>query len=147
VPSDKRQSAAAMTMQGAEQSADSIEVRERLGKLVGMLGSSHEGERSNAVDAIGSTLERSGLSWLWLSERLVDDGEQLRGHARLLADLIAERLRRGLLYAHEMTRTESKLVRDMLARCESGDPLPSETRLRKAIEIADRALALARPHG
>jgi hypothetical protein len=136
-----------MTMQGAEQSADSIEVRERLGKLVGMLGSSHEGERSNAVDAIGSTLERSGLSWLWLSERLVDDGEQLRGHARLLADLIAERLRRGLLYAHEMTRTESKLVRDMLARCESGDPLPSETRLRKAIEIADRALALARPHG
>jgi hypothetical protein len=48
--------------------------RSRLGKLVGMLGSAHAGERSNALDAIDQALERAGLSWWWVGE-LVAQGE------------------------------------------------------------------------
>jgi hypothetical protein len=41
----------------------SVEIRERLGKLLLMLSSSHDGERAAAAAAIDRALRANGLSW------------------------------------------------------------------------------------
>ena len=42
---------------------------ERLGKLLGLLGSAHEGERANAAALADRQLRALGRDWRWLVER------------------------------------------------------------------------------
>jgi hypothetical protein len=122
---------------GAAAAAASGDVRVQLGKLCGMLGSSHEGERSNALALLGRALTNAGLSWAWLVD-LVGHGVLPGGEReKLLASLVAERLEEGLQYAWCMLPEESFYVRSTAERADlSGTNAQA---IGRAIKICDGA--------
>jgi hypothetical protein len=118
--------------------------RGRLAKLVGMLGSAHEGERANALDMVGAELKRSGLTWSWLV-LLIEHGE-LPGageRALIFRRLICERLQEGLRASFAMGDGEARFIRKVLVDCETGVGGIEARDLRKAIDSSDAAIRRA----
>jgi hypothetical protein len=115
--------------------------RGRLAKLVGMLGSAHEGERANALDMVGAELKRSGLTWSWLV-LLIEHGE-LPGagdRALIFKRLVVERLQEGLRASFAMGDGEARFIRKVLVDCETGVGGIEPRELRRAIDAADAAI-------
>lgn len=121
------------------------DARTRLGKLAGMLGSDAAGERANAVDAIGRELARAGLSFAWLAELVVHGQVADPQREKLLADLVAGRLKRGLIYGFGMSGSEQAFVQEISAQCGTGLSETPAAVLRKAVAIADEAQRRAKP--
>ncbi len=120
-------------------SAPDAEARERLGKLFGILGSEHAGERANAVSAIDQALTRSGWTWSDVGQ-LIARGELPNDEReKLLARLVADRLRAGLKFSWMLTGTQSKHLRELVARSESGFADVSTAALERAIAIVETA--------
>jgi len=117
--------------------------RERIAKLVGMLGSAHAGERSNALDLINRCLAEGRLTWEWIAS-LVGRGE-LPGEERerLLRRLVVGRLRAGLAVAWAFGNGEGSIVKKALALCESEKAIDVSS-VKRAIELADNACRRAR---
>jgi hypothetical protein len=118
-------------------------IRARLGKFVAMLSS--ERERGNAVAALGRGLADAGLDFNWLA-RLVVDGELPGGEReKLLARLVADRLRQALPRAWAMTGGDADTVRWLLDHCaEGGLSGVSNADIERAIAVADEATRRAR---
>jgi hypothetical protein len=128
---------AAITERGAP-------LRARLGKFVAMLSS--ERERGNAVAALGRGLADAGLDFNWLA-RLVVDGELPGGEReKLLARLIADRLRQSLPRAWAMKGGDAHTVRGLLDHCEGDGGLSgvSNADIERAIAVADEATRRAK---
>ena len=118
---------------------DVADLRERLGKLAGLVGSSHSGERAAALAAIDGALDRAGLTWRWIGE-IVAGGELAdSARERLLARLIAERLNAGLDQAWCLDAGHAAIVREIVGRCETGLAQVDATELARVINIADGA--------
>lgn len=116
-----------------------LEVRERVGKLLGMLGSNQKGERANALAAIEQALTRAGETWAWIGS-LVAHGDLPGGEReKILARLIGDRLRGGLAHAWAMTDSDAKTLRDIAGRCEKRLAEVSADEISQAIKIADDA--------
>ena len=117
--------------------------RERIAKLVGMLGSAHAGERSNALDAINKSLGEARLTWEWIAS-LVGRGELAGGESEaLLRRLVTARLRAGLAVAWAFGNGEGSVVKKALALCEGEKPIDVVS-IKRAIELADNACRRAR---
>jgi hypothetical protein len=118
---------------------DVADLRQRVGKLCGMVGSDQTGEKSNALAAIDQALSRAGKTWAWIGE-IVARGE-LADSARekLLARLIAERLNAGLDQAWSMDAGDAAIVREIVGRCETGLAQVDATELARVIGLADGA--------
>ena len=122
------QRAAAFTSTGP-----SAEVRSRLGKLIGMMGSEHAGERQNASAALERTLSEAGLSFGWLADVVAVAGEDHR--YPLFRELVAERLSHALRNSWALLPREAAFVRDVLYNLNQSN----SDAVRRAIDIADRA--------
>lgn len=113
--------------------------RERIGKLLGMIGSDQAGEKSNAILAVDQGLARAGKTWAWIGNYVahgdVSEGER----EKILASLIAERLNAGLDQAWSMDAGDAAIVREIVGRCETGLAQVNATELAHAIKIADGA--------
>ena len=119
--------------------AITLEVRERVGKLLGMLGSNQEGERANALAAIEQALNKSGETWAWIGS-LVAHGDLPGGEReQILSSLIADRLRAGLASAWAMSDGDAQAVRKTAERCKASVANVSAEDLSRAIKIADDA--------
>jgi hypothetical protein len=118
--------------------------RGRLAKIVGMLGSAHDGERANALDMVGAELKRSGLTWSWLV-LLIEHGELPCAGDRSLIfkGLVVSRLQEGLRASFAMGNGEARFVRKVLADCETGVSGIEPRDLRRAIDISDAAIRRA----
>ena len=117
--------------------------RERIAKLVGMLGSSSVGERGNALLALGKALDSAGLSYGWLS-KLVAVGEMPGGpRDALFRKLVVRVLRQGLVAAWAMPSGSAELVRLVISSWESGKPV-EVSMIERALEIAADATRKAR---
>src|ERR1035437_1871554 len=112
---------------------DVADLRQRVGKLCGMVGSDQTGEKSNALAAIDQALSRAGKTWAWIGE-LADSARE-----KLLARLIAERLNAGLDQAWSMDAGDAAIVREIVGRCETGLAQVNATELARVISIADGA--------
>ena|ERR1039458_4501139 len=99
---------------------DVADLRERVSKLVGMLGSAHAGERDAAVQAIDKALGSAGHSWAWLCDLVAGGGLADSAREKLLARLIAERLNAGLDQAWSMDAGDAAIVREIVGRCKDG---------------------------
>ena len=119
--------------------AITLEVRERVGKLLGMLGSNQEGERANALAAIEQALNKSGETWASIGS-LVAHGDLPGGdREQLLGRLISDRLRDGLAHAWAMTDGDAQTVRETAERCKASIANVPAGDLSRAIKIADDA--------
>jgi hypothetical protein len=111
--------------------------RARLGKLFGILGSEHAGERANALAAIERDLIEADLSWRWVGE-LVARGELPGGERdRLFVRVVGERLRQALASAWAMPAGDAGVVRGVIARLGAGAAEISVAELERALAIAD----------
>jgi hypothetical protein len=134
-------------MSAAVEPGESDELRFRLGKVCGMLGSEHDGERRNALTMLGHQLANAGLSWAWFAD-LVAHGVMPGGdRTRLFHRLVGARLADGLKYAHAMEPSEASYVRGMAKR--SPEELErAETKfVEHALQICDEARRRADPPG
>ncbi|HXO70411.1 MAG TPA: hypothetical protein VN838_15720 [Bradyrhizobium sp.] len=91
-----------------------LEVRQRLGKLFGRLGSDQAGERDNAIVAIDKALAAAGRGWSWVCE-LVTSGElptdaDVKARGALFAELVAERVRDCLAESWALSVAEAAAV-------------------------------------
>jgi hypothetical protein len=118
---------------------DVADLRERVSKLVGMLGSAHAGERDAAVQAIDKALGSAGHSWAWLCDLVAGGGLADSEREKLFARLIAARLNAGLDMAWSMDSGEAAVVREIVGRCETGLAQVNATEIARAIKIADGA--------
>jgi len=115
------------------------DLRERVGKLLGMVGSNQEGERANALAAIEQALTRAGETWGWIGS-LVAHGDLPGGEReQILSSLIADRLRSGLASAWAMSDGDAKTVRETAERCKVSIANVPADDLSRAIKIADDA--------
>ncbi len=126
----------------ADQVAD-VPDRARIGRLVGMLGSSSEGERANALAAVDKALSANGLTWGWLAH-LVERGELPADRDPIFKRLVCDRLRDGLVVAWSMGSGEASFVRDVLVRIESGLREIDFADVSRAIDLATNARRRAR---
>ena len=113
------------------------DLRERVSKLVGMLGSSNRGEKENALAAIEQALSRAGKTWAWIGE-IVARGELPNGRDKVSARLVVERLQAGLAHAWAMSEGDARDVREIVGLCEAGTVISPE-KIKRAINIADDA--------
>lgn len=111
----------------------SAEFRSRVGKLIGMLGSTHAGERQNASAALERTLSDAGLSFGWLAD--VVAGSSGDDRHQLFRELVVERLSHALRHAWALTPQEAVFVRQVLYDLAGSN----SAAIARAIEIADRA--------
>jgi hypothetical protein len=118
--------------------APNPEFRSRLGKLIGMLGSKHEGERQNASAALERALTDAGLSFGWLADQVAGSRDD-RGE--IFRELIVERLSHALRNAWVLLPHEAAFVRGVLYDLSGSD----SAAIVRAIEIADRARRMAGP--
>jgi hypothetical protein len=119
--------------------AATANIRERVGKLIGMLGSDHSGERSNALAAIEQTLTKAGTTWAWVGS-IVSHGDLPRGEReQILGSLIGDRLRGGLSHSWTLSGDEARTLRETAARCKTSLASVSADELSHAIKIADEA--------
>lgn len=119
--------------------AVTAQIRERVGKLLGMIGSDKDGERANALAAVQEALNKSGETWAWIGS-LVAHGDLPGGEReKILSRLVADRLQGGLAHAWAMSDGDAKTVRDTAARCKNGLAQVPADELSKAISIADEA--------
>jgi hypothetical protein len=125
-----------------DQDAD-VPDRARIGRLVGMLGSSSEGERANALAAVDKALSAATLSWGWLAH-LVERGELPADRDPIFKRLVCDRLREGLVVAWSMGSGDAGFVRDVLARVESGSTEIDFEDVDRALNIATTARRRAR---
>ena len=116
---------------------DVADLRERVSKLVGMLGSAHAGERDAAVQAIDKALGSAGYSFAWLCD-LVARGKPPNGRDKVSARLVVERLQAGLAHAWAMSEGDARDVREIVDLCEAGTVISPE-KIKRAINIADDA--------
>lgn len=113
--------------------APSAEFRSRVGKLIGMLGSAHAGERQNASAALERMLSDAGLSFGWLAD--VVAGSDADGRYEIFRELLVERLSHALRNSWTVLPQEAAFVRDVLYSLNRSNAAA----IRRAIEIADRA--------
>lgn len=119
--------------------AVTADIRERVGKLLGMIGSSSEGEKKAALAAVEGALSKAGTTWAWIGS-LVAHGDLPSGdREKILSRLVADRLRDGLCQAWAMSDGEARELRDIAARCETALASVSPADLARAIAIADNA--------
>jgi hypothetical protein len=116
---------------------DVADLRERVGKLCGMVGSDQTGEKSNALAAIDQALSRAGKTWAWIGE-IVARGELPNGRDKVSARLVAERLQAGLAHAWAMSEGDARDVREIVDLCKAGTVISPE-KIKRAINIADDA--------
>lgn len=91
----------------------------RLGKLCGLLGSDHEGERSNAAALATRELRALGMSWQELVARAFPRCIQAPAHAAAPASgdrWCREMLRRLLGVQHLLTGWEAAIVENIAAK-------------------------------
>jgi hypothetical protein len=116
---------------------DVADLRERVGKLCGMVGSDQAGEKSNALLAIDQALARAGKTWAWIGE-IVARGELPNDRDKVSARLVVERLQTGLASSWAMSEGEAREVREIVDLCEAGTVISPE-KIKRAINIADDA--------
>lgn len=130
-------------MTAADQVAD-VPDRARVGRLVGMLGSSSGGERANALAAVDKALSAAALSWGWLAD-LVERGDLPGGdREKIFRRLVAEQLRGSLVRAWAMAGGDAHFVRLVLEECENGSAAVDVGRVSRALKIASDARRHAR---
>ena len=117
---------------------DVADLRQRVGKLCGMVGSDQTGEKSNALAAIDQALSRAGKTWAWIGE-IVARGELPNGRDKVSARLVVERLQAGLAHAWAMSEGDARDVREIVDLCEAGTFQISPEKIKRAINIADDA--------
>ena len=118
---------------------DVADLRERVGKLCGMVGSDQTGEKSNALAAIDQALSRAGKTWAWIGEIVAHADLPNDDREEILARLIADRLNAGLDQAWSMDAGDAAIVREIVGRCEDGLAQVSAAELSRVIKIADGA--------
>src|SRR5665213_3929403 len=119
--------------------AITLEVRERVGKLLGLVGSDQDGERANALAAIEQALNKSGETWASIGS-LVAHGDLPGGEReKILSRLIGDRLRGGLAHAWAMTDGDARTVRETAERCKASIANVPAGDLSRAIKISDDA--------
>jgi len=128
----------------AEEVVGGVDARARLGKLVGLLGSSAQGERENALAAVDRALRAAHLSYGWLAD-LIARGDLPDGdNERVFKRLIVDRLREGLQVAWSLGPGEANELRSVLVRIEAGLRTIDLKTIDHALNIATKARARAR---
>jgi hypothetical protein len=125
--------------------------RSKLAKCIGMIGSTHDGERSNALAAADKALADASLNWTRLAEmvdgvsqleRRVQELEDLHDPARdtLFGRLLVDRLGDGLVHAWSIGDGEANFVRGVSGAILETGPLSVDVAdMTRAIGIADEA--------
>jgi hypothetical protein len=105
--------------------------RERIGKLIAMIGS--EPERENAIRA----LQRSGVTWNWLAEQVMrPDSIDRRG---LFVRLLRERVSEALSASWVLTATEAGIVAGIAEHRDTDFHLVTNEDIAAFLNIADTA--------
>ncbi len=114
--------------------------RERLAKIIGMLSSTADGERSAALAAADRALVDAGLTWIDVAALMENLHLHLPAREALLARLVGDRLDLGLRHSWAMGPGEATMVRLIqTALLENGSlSVPAED-MAKAIAAADSA--------
>ena len=116
---------------------DIADLRDRVSKLVGMLGSSNRGEKENALAAIDGALSRASKTWAWVG-RLIAHGELPSGRDKVSARLVVDRLQARLAHAWAMSEGDARDVREIVDLCKAGTVISPE-KIKRAVNIADDA--------
>jgi hypothetical protein len=121
------------------------ELRARLGKLLGMIGSAHAGERENALSAVDQALARAGMTWATIGRLVSRGGELPNDREALFARVMKTVCRDTIPRAWALNGGEAKLVSAVFDACDGSRFAELDAiDLRKVVEISERARKRAR---